>query len=113
MIQGRAPKYCSHPDGCTELVPGGVRCCPTHSVRWDGRTRRRPRGWGKIRLRILKRDRWTCCVPGCGARAVDVDHIDNLGSDDDDNLWSLCRPHHEQKTQAEAMESRLSSTPVR
>ncbi|OYN80431.1 HNH endonuclease [Mycolicibacterium sphagni] len=38
----RAPKYCAGDPDCRELVPAGVRACPSHNSRWptDGRTQR-------------------------------------------------------------------------
>jgi 5-methylcytosine-specific restriction protein A len=60
-----------------------------------------PAGWEKTRLRILKRDGYACQwpVPGgvCGAPANQVDHIHPAhlgGGDEDENLRSLCDPHH-------------------
>lgn len=88
-------------------MPGGVRNCDEHKSRWDSSTRRRPRGWAKIRARILRRDQWICYV--CGLRATDVDHINNLGGDDDWNLAAICLRCHKRKTQAEARESRLKN----
>lgn len=104
----RAPKYCAQPD-CLELLPAGTKRCPAHTTRW-ATSRRRPPGWAKIRQRILRRDRWTCYLrlPGvCVGHATQVDHIDNLGGDEDENLAAICAPCHLRKTQAEARESQL------
>lgn len=70
------------------------------------RTSRHDRGygtaWDKLRLRILKRDKHLC--QGCLPRptpATQVDHITPKakgGTDDEDNLQSLCAPCHEAKT---------------
>ena len=52
--------------------------------------------WKATRQRILKRDRFTCVIPGCGQRACVVDHIMSRrkgGDDSDGNLRSLCRDH--------------------
>ncbi|MDD7813680.1 HNH endonuclease signature motif containing protein [Mycobacterium sp. CSUR Q5927] len=101
----RAPKYCAERD-CLEIVPAGTIRCPTHTVISWSTTRRRPRGWRKTRERILTRDQWRCYV--CGCRATEVDHIDNLGSDEDDNLAAICSDCHLRKTLAEARESQLT-----
>lgn len=56
------------------------------------------------RRRILERDDWTCCVNGCPkfyGWPLEVDHRIPLalgGSDDDDNLITICRIHHLAKT---------------
>lgn len=71
---------------------------------WRGSTRkhRLPPNWSTIRKRILKRDDYRCVWIEygyrCTAEARDVDHIQPSGSDEDDNLQSLCNPHHLQKT---------------
>lgn len=70
-----------------------------------------PKGWDRIRRRILKRDRHSCQRPLaigglCGEPANQVDHKVNAaqGVDDhsDENLWALCEWHHNQKTGREA-----------
>lgn len=69
-----------------------------------------PKGWHRIRARILKRDGRVCQWPLgtggiCGEAATDVDHIVPAalgGGDEDSNLESLCRWHHNQKTGREA-----------
>lgn len=55
-------------------------------------------GWQKIRDAYL-RDHPFCVV--CGHKATDVDHIKPRragGTDDDDNLRSLCHSHHSRHT---------------
>lgn len=79
---------------------------------WQGSTRakRLPRGWAKLRTRILERDGYRCTRTTngvrCNQRATEVDHI--LRGDDHrpTNLASLCPDHHRQKTQAEATAAR-------
>ena len=70
-----------------------------------------PKGWeSRTRPRILRRDRRKCQWPTdadviCGEPATDVDHKTPAylgGSDEDDNLWALCRYHHNKKTAGEA-----------
>lgn len=106
----RAPKYCTHYDTsgvqCLNLVPAGTRNCPEHQSRWDRSTRRRTGNWRTTRARILDRDNHTCYL--CGGPANEVDHIDNLGGEQDSNLASICRNCHTRKTVREALESRLT-----
>ena len=104
----RAPKYCATQD-CLELIPGGTSYCRQHRINWAGGapTRRRPPGWQRTRARILRRDKHTCYICGC-PDATQVDHIDNLGSEQDDNLAAVCVDCHRRKTLAEARESRLT-----
>jgi 5-methylcytosine-specific restriction protein A len=69
-----------------------------------------PKGWHRIRRRILKRDGHSCQWPMltggvCAEPATDVDHRVNAaegGGDDDANLWALCGWHHNHKTAGEA-----------
>jgi hypothetical protein len=51
-----------------------------------------------LRAARLKLDRHTCVVPGCGQRAVVVDHVKrhrDSGNDALDNVRSLYREHDE------------------
>jgi 5-methylcytosine-specific restriction protein A len=75
------------------------------------RTTPLPKGWDRIRRRILRRDRHACQWPLttgglCGEPANQVDHKIGAaqGVDDhsDSNLWALCQWHHDQKTGREA-----------
>lgn len=61
--------------------------------------------WKALRLRALMRDGYTCRI--CGARACEVDHIQELTPDNIsdisislnlDNLQSLCHDCHTRKT---------------
>lgn len=70
-----------------------------------------PKGWARIRTRILKRDGWRCRWPlatggPCGEPANQVDHrvgaAQGVDDNSDENLWSLCQWHHDQKTGREA-----------
>ncbi|MFD9949698.1 HNH endonuclease [Nonomuraea sp. NPDC059023] len=72
------------------------------------RTTPKPKGWGSLRLTILKRDNHQCQWPAgagvCGTPATDVDHIIPAhlgGSDHPNNLRSLCSPHHKVKSSSE------------
>lgn len=51
------------------------------------------------RWEVFERDNYTCQV--CGSkRCLTVDHKDNLGSDDMENLQTLCRPCNSHKRQS-------------
>lgn len=71
---------------------------------WKGSTRKQrlPGNWRSIRRRVLERDGFRCTwVQGgqrCPEPATDVDHIRPEGGDDEENLQSLCNPHHLIKT---------------
>ena len=75
----------------------------------SARTAPLPDDWEpSIRPRILARDGGACQWPAvegiCGRPARNVDHklAAHLGgTDDDDNLWSLCDLHERAKTGAE------------
>ena len=60
--------------------------------------------WRKLRKTILLRDDYLCVACKRAGRltpATDVDHIvpkSKSGTDDADNLQSLCRPCHQTKT---------------
>jgi 5-methylcytosine-specific restriction enzyme A len=81
----------------------------------DGRSRHE-RGYGaawvKTRSRILKRDGYlcqTCKREGRLTPATAVDHVKPKakgGTDDDDNLASICAAHHAEKSAREAAEGR-------
>jgi 5-methylcytosine-specific restriction endonuclease McrA len=72
------------------------------------RTTPLPKGWARIRLRILARDKHACrwiredgSDERCGEPATHVDHIKPAaegGADGDDNLQALCAYHHGIKT---------------
>jgi len=54
----------------------------------------------KRRHRIFERDGWRCLVPGCTSRSdLNEHHIvfrSQQGSDEEDNLVTLCVGHHQQ-----------------
>ena len=59
----------------------------------------RSREWKALRSEVLRRQP-TCTTPGCGARAVAVDHIQPRakgGPDSLSNLRGLCLHHHNQR----------------
>jgi 5-methylcytosine-specific restriction endonuclease McrA len=54
------------------------------------------RDWHDLRIAALRRDLWTCVVPGCGQPAYAVDHIIARragGTDTLENVRSLCKAH--------------------
>lgn len=63
--------------------------------------------WRRIRERILKRDKGlcrSCAAIGLIRQATEVDHIvrkKDGGTDNDNNLQSLCSTCHKDKTRAE------------
>lgn len=77
-----------------------------HGKQPKGDTTARGYGWAwqQLRARILKRDGYLCrdCrTEGRVTLATDVDHITPKakgGTDEDDNLQSLCADHHKAKT---------------
>lgn len=77
---------------------------------WDSSDRRSrlPSDWAKRRLRVLRRDGYRCQVRDaaglkCLERGNEVDHIVNNDDHDYSNLQTICRAHHRDKTQAEAL----------
>lgn len=65
-----------------------------------------PKGWDKLRARILRRDGGACQLghPGCTGTATEVDHVTPAargGNDDPSNLQSVCTNCHRIKTTAE------------
>jgi 5-methylcytosine-specific restriction endonuclease McrA len=54
------------------------------------------RAWQLLRKAALRRDLYTCVVPGCGQPAYAVDHIKARRAGGADALWnlrSLCKAH--------------------
>ena len=117
-----APRPCRHP-GCGQLVRDGSGYCATHQgdrklgkFADDRRGSRQERGYGAewegTRKRILRRDKGLCQVclkAGKFRPARQVDHIVPKfegGTEDDDNLQSICLDCHKVKTAAEAIRAR-------
>jgi hypothetical protein len=87
-------------------------------ARWEGSHRRAqlPSNWRRdIRPRILQRDGHRCTWldhgQRCTAEATEVDHIRRGDDHSDDNLRSLCRPHHARKSSAEGRSARTNWQP--
>jgi 5-methylcytosine-specific restriction endonuclease McrA len=76
--------------GCPNLVAGGGRCRIHARARYISAP-----DWPAVRMAQLQRQPFC----HCGAIAVDVDHVNGReAGDGPDNLQSLCRSHHAQKT---------------
>jgi 5-methylcytosine-specific restriction endonuclease McrA len=93
------------------------------SGRWAGSHRRDtlPPDWTAIRARIFERDHHACTwsedgLPRCGAPATDCDHVIPSwrgGSDNDDNLTSLCAVHHALKSSREGNDAQAMARGAR
>jgi 5-methylcytosine-specific restriction protein A len=74
---------------------------------WQGHPRTTTPQWRTTRRQALDRDGHRCVM--CGQPSNITDHIVNYaagGTDDVDNLQTLCTTHHQAKTQAEATAAR-------
>ncbi|MND23238.1 HNH endonuclease [compost metagenome] len=63
------------------------------------------RSWRKLKQQVHERDDWTCCHCHSVTMELECDHIVNTaqgGTDDLDNLQSLCKPCHDKKSLAES-----------
>lgn len=63
------------------------------------------RAWRKIKDQVHVRDNYTCQHCGIVTLELECDHIVNKaqgGTDDLNNLQSLCKPCHAKKTQLES-----------
>ena len=103
-------KPCNHP-GCNALVRGGSRCekhrkRDSAAPKPSGHNRRLGRRWKEhIRPCVLVRDNYTCqdCGRLVGIKKGDA-HVDHIiptsegGSDELDNLRTLCQSCHNRKT---------------
>lgn len=117
-MPARAKRPCKR-RGCTIATNNTSGYCDDHHLIHVGDSwrnyiagkSRQERGYGRAwefrRKRILVRDRYLCqdCRRrGIGIKAESVDHIipkAHGGTDDDDNLESLCWPCHRRKTAKE------------
>lgn len=75
------------------------------------RAARLPADWQRIRLRVLRRDRYRCRAKmsngfECGEPANQVDHIIPGDDHDEANLQALCRWHHARKSSEEGAAAR-------
>ena len=65
------------------------------------------RQWRRLKQQVHERDQWICCRCGRITMDLECDHIVNKaqgGTDDLDNLQSLCKVCHLEKTQQESRE---------
>lgn len=63
------------------------------------------RPWRRLKAKIHLRDKYTCQCCGLVTMELECDHIVNTaqgGTDDLDNLQSLCKPCHDKKSLAES-----------
>ncbi|GAF47378.1 HNH endonuclease [Rhodococcus wratislaviensis] len=74
----------------------------------NGNSRTSTPQWRRLKKLVIERDGNVC--QQCGADgtvvALELDHIINVregGTDDPSNARLLCKPHHQAKTQAEAL----------
>jgi hypothetical protein len=101
----------------TYISPDGTRACRVCKNENTKRSRRngsgRPGGWAATRRRVLERDGYLCAVGrlfGLEHQCSDVLDVHHRqarrtgGTNDDDNLYVLCRRHH---LKIEAMLRRL------
>lgn len=84
---------------------------------WSNSNRRAelPPNWSSIRRRILDRDGHRCTWTEHGHRCtettrLEVDHAGDPNDHTDDNLRTLCHPHHSRHTAAQSAAGR---TPTR
>jgi len=78
------------------------------------RTAPLPRGWDRIRRRILKRDRTCQLRTHCwGAPSREVDHIDDPADHGDDNLRGVCVRCHAHRTGRQGAAAANASRPGR
>lgn len=115
-MPSRIPRACRK-IGCAKTTTDRSGYCPDHiNTGWDthqnGKSRHE-RGygvsWDKLRPVILKRDRYLCQECKRSGRAVPATTVDHIkpkargGTDDHDNLESLCWPCHKAKTARERL----------
>lgn len=63
------------------------------------------RPWRRLREQIFKRDMYTCQICHRTGGDLELDHIINIasgGTDEPNNLQTLCSQCHKQKTQTES-----------
>lgn len=84
-----------------------TRCAEHTAAAWAGSDRgaRLPKGWAKLRSRIIKRDGYRC-VECKGTVRLEVDHVINNDDHATSNLQTLCHACHQAKTLREAQVGR-------
>jgi 5-methylcytosine-specific restriction protein A len=112
----RPPKPCAEPR-CPTLVPAGQRFCPDHkrehyrrfnAARGTVKEQNYGNTWKKLRDYYIARNVLCvmCLSKGVTRAAEEVDHVTprrHGGSDDTDNLQSLCKSCHSRKTAREVL----------
>ena len=105
---------------CMTAVPKGTPKCKKHKKEEDKRrtgwvarpSKRNTMGratghkWMAIRRRVIQRDFGLCQICKAEGRlntGEEVDHIEHMGTDDMDNLQTICITHHKAKTRAESL----------
>ena len=89
---------CEYPR-CGALAARGAYC-RQHALPRRSNAHYKSEHWLMLRRQVLA-EQPVCAVPGCGRRAVAVDHIIERrdgGTDDRLNLAGLCAPCHARKT---------------
>lgn len=76
---------------------------PPRRKHWHGSSRTRPRGYARLRERLLSEEPLCrlCALAGMVSAGAHLDHVVPLaagGSDDPANLMPLCAPCHERKS---------------
>lgn len=115
-MPSRPPRPCRK-RGCRETTLDKSGYCETHKPgedgwsKWQGGKSDTERGygwsWRKLRKQVLERDCYLCqeCLRnGRTTEGNQVDHIKQKaqgGTDDMENLQTLCKPCHEVKTATE------------
>lgn len=77
---------------------------------WEGQRRKQelPADWPALRRLVKARAGGMCEHPGCPLPGTDCDHIGHHHDHTPDNLRWLCRPHHNDHTQAQAQAARAA-----
>jgi 5-methylcytosine-specific restriction protein A len=86
-----------------DAAPKSGRCVEHSEQPWVRSTRSTSDGWSKARAAVLRRDRRRCVF--CGQESKTVDHRLPTawgGSDELDNLQTMCRDDHRVKTGEES-----------
>jgi 5-methylcytosine-specific restriction protein A len=112
----KAPRLCPR-DGCTNLITHTAYYSDHTRKPWPGRRTRsssitNTAEWKRLRLDVLRRDRYQCQVrgPACTGHATQVDHILNVANGgaelDPANAQAICSPCNARKASAEGAAAR-------
>ena len=79
---------------------------------WSSSDRRAhlPRGWAKLRAKVLERDGHRCQIrgPACTIHATEVDHIGHRDDHDLGSLRAVCTACHTERTTEQAADARAT-----